>query len=265
MRRCLICSELAGRSSTAGRWCSLVRVVVHGAHHGSRKLDTSLGITRPDLVYLRKRAHFWFTNCDLCRLSVFVAAVTSKKKTTIAVLRAALGPLDGNEQMFANTVGRSVSWVKKVSAGKRPITPKTAHRVASATGVSKEWILCGEPKNPIVEMDNKTPYTSGSYQRWRETHPPSQSKSVLDLGNVSESPAQFVHEVIRALVAVRGTGREHTAINDLWKFSKVMKARYGQPNDPYEALQLTAQLLAQVNALAGAACEVKHSPPHRDD
>ncbi len=194
-----------------------------------------------------------------------MVAVTSKKKTTIAVLRATLGPLDGNEMMFAKTVGRSVSWVKKVSAGKRPITPKTAHRVASATGVSKEWILCGEPKNPIVEMDNKTPYTLGSYQRWREAHPPSQSKNVLDEGNVSEGPAQFVHDILRALVAVRGTGREHTAINDIWKFSKVMKARYGHPKDLNEAWQLTAQLLAEIHALAGAACEAKHAPPHRDD
>lgn len=167
--------------------------------------------------------------------------------------------------MFANTVECSVSWVKKVSAGTRPITPNTAQKVALATGVSGGWLLCGDPTAPIVETDNKTPYTSVSYQRWRGKHLLSESNKFPESGELTAGPAQFVHDILRALVAVRGTGREHTAINDIWKFSKVMKARYGHPKDLNEVWQLTAQLLAEIHALAGAACEAKHVPPHRDD
>lgn len=95
------------------------------------------------------------------------AGVISRKSTPIAVLRHTLGPYDGQEDVFAATVDCSVSWVKKVSAGLRNITPQTARLVSMATGVSEEWLLKGDPKAPILERDSVTLYTRDSYERWR--------------------------------------------------------------------------------------------------
>jgi hypothetical protein len=159
--------------------------------------------------------------------------MTSKKSTPIAVLRYTLGPHDGQEEIFAATVQCSVSWVKKASAGQRFVTPKTAHKVSMATGVSEEWLVSGDPKAPILERDNVTPYTWDSYARWRqETIAPVRSVD-------SRVVAAFASEITSSLIAANEVGRVNTAINDLWKFSKAMKNRYGAPNELRASIEFT--------------------------
>ena len=159
--------------------------------------------------------------------------MTSKKSTTIAVLRCSLGPHDGQEEIFAATVKCSVSWVKKVSSGQRNLTPKTAHKVSMATGVSEEWLILGDPKAPILERDNATPYTQDSYARWRqESLTPS---NLIEPGLV----AAFAIEITKALAAAQEGGRTSTAINDLWKYSRAMKNRCGVPKDFKGSLDFT--------------------------
>jgi hypothetical protein len=41
-----------------------------------------------------------------------------------------------------------------------------------------------------------------------------------------------------------------TAINDLWKFSKVMKASYGVPRDTQQAVGFTRDVAARVGELS---------------
>ena len=168
------------------------------------------------------------------------ASVISRKSTPIAVLRHTLGPHDGQEDVFAATVDCSVSWVKKVSAGLRNITPQTARLVSMATGVSEEWLLKGDPKAPILEQDSVTPYTRDSYERWRRDNQigcpskPLFSPNVEKLGmqgNVDpRSVAMFTVDVIKAVFSALETGKGNLAVNDLWKYAKVMKRRYGSPS-----------------------------------
>ncbi len=168
------------------------------------------------------------------------AAVKRTKRTPIAVLRHTLGSYEGQEEVFAATVQCSVSWVKKASSGLRAITPKTARQVSLATGVSEKWLLVGDPNAPIVERDDVTPYTRGSYEGWRRDNltarDSEQSKSFLPEQSTTAAPidprsvAMFAADVIRAVFAAMEAGKGNVAVNDLWKYSGVMKRRYGFPS-----------------------------------
>ncbi len=165
----------------------------------------------------------------------------SKKRTQIAVLRHTLGSYEGQEEVFAASVQCSVSWVKKASSGLRTITPKTARQVSLATGVSEKWLLVGDPDAPILERDDVTPYTRESYEGWRRDNLTAsysdESESSLQEGVTATATvdprlvAAFASEITKSLFAAYEAGRVNTAINDLWKFAKVMKSRYRAPNE----------------------------------
>lgn len=175
--------------------------------------------------------------------------MTSKKSTPIAVLRNALGNYEGQEQVFAATVQRSVSWVKKASAGLRAITPNTARQVSMATGVSEKWLLVGDPCAPILERDNATPYTMDSFERWRRANPTShcdapyaglkRDESPNPDASDSHSVAMLTAEVVRTVFAAVESGKGNLAVNDLWKYSKVMTGRYGSPRQIEESENFT--------------------------
>jgi hypothetical protein len=189
--------------------------------------------------------------------------VKSKKRTQIAVLRHILGSYEGQEEVFAATVECSVSWVKKASAGLRAITPKTARQVSLATGVSEKWLLVGDPNAPILERDDVTPYTRESYEGWRRDKLTAsyseQRESSLQEGATTATTvdpqllAGFAYEITKSLFAAYEAGRVNTAINDLWKFSKVLKGRYGAPTKPGEAGRFTLDVGLGVVALAEIA------------
>jgi hypothetical protein len=186
--------------------------------------------------------------------------VRSKKRTQIAVLRHTLGSYEGQEEVFAATVQRSVSWVKKASSGLRTITPKTARQVSLATGVSEKWLLVGDPNAPILERDDVTPYTRESYEGWRRDNLTAsysdQSESSWQEGATTTATvdprlvAAFASEITKSLFAAYEAGRVSTAINDLWKFSKVMKSRYGAPNELGVAVQFTRDVAVEVVELS---------------
>ena len=74
----------------------------------------------------------------------------SQRKTTVAILRDILGPVYGQEERFAKLIGRSVSWVKKVSAGIVPLTEETARVIEQGTGVPLRWLLGPGRGTPTV-------------------------------------------------------------------------------------------------------------------
>lgn len=174
------------------------------------------------------------------------------------MLRQILGPYDGQEDIFAATVECSVSWVKKVSAGFRPVTPQTARMVSMATGVSEGWLLEGDPKAPILERDGVTSYTRESYERWRRDnigssgeapisglkHEESAIAATLD----PQSVATLTAEMLKAVFAAMEAGKGNLAVNDLWKHAKVMKRRYGSPSEgenPEAFLGLVGNLVTE--------------------
>jgi hypothetical protein len=188
--------------------------------------------------------------------------VKSKKSTPIAVLRQTLGPHDGREEVFGATVNCSVSWVKKASSGLRAITPKTARQVSMATGVSEKWLLIGDPKAPIFERDDVTPYTQESYECWRRDHQTAshsaESESSLREDSTTtatvdpRSVAIFAADVIKAIFAALESGQGNVAVNDLWKYSKVMKHRYGTPRQIDASGQFTLDVAEQISEFVHA-------------
>jgi hypothetical protein len=59
---------------------------------------------------------------------------------------------------------KSVSWVKKVSAGLKPLTEEAALALSSETGVGVEWLLNGDPTAPPkAEYPSKTLSPDSTY------------------------------------------------------------------------------------------------------
>ena len=58
--------------------------------------------------------------------------------------------------------------------------------------------------------------------------------------------AAFASEITRSLIAANEVGRVNTAINDLWKFSKAMKSRYGAPNKLRASIEFTRDVGVEV-------------------
>jgi hypothetical protein len=103
----------------------------------------------------------------------------SKRKTTIAVLRGILGPIYGREARFARLARRSVSWVKKVSAGVIPLNEKTARLVELETGVALDWLM-GTPDAPPVN-GRGNPYTSADFE-WHRAGAKAGSPRIRSIG-----------------------------------------------------------------------------------
>ena len=90
----------------------------------------------------------------------------SHEATTVAILRRVLGPIHGQEKRFAKIVGKSVSWVKKVSAGLTPLSEDSARVLEAATGIALAWLLEGDTQKQPVSAAGK-PYTMADYQSHR--------------------------------------------------------------------------------------------------
>jgi hypothetical protein len=90
----------------------------------------------------------------------------SQRSTTVALLRGILGPLHGQEARFARLARRSVSWVKKVSAGHEPLTDAAALQLESATGISAAWLLRGDTAAPPVSSTGAR-YDFAAFERRR--------------------------------------------------------------------------------------------------
>jgi len=89
----------------------------------------------------------------------------SQRKTTVAILRNVLGPVHGQEAKFAKLAHRSVSWVKKLSAGPNKITEETARVLEHETGISFQWLL-GPPNQMPVDSRGKR-YTREDFEWFR--------------------------------------------------------------------------------------------------
>jgi hypothetical protein len=90
----------------------------------------------------------------------------SHRKTTTAILRGILGPAHGQEARFARLAGRSVSWVKKVSAGLEPLTEEVALELESKTGISAAWLLRGDRGAKPLSTAGK-PYSFALFEQHR--------------------------------------------------------------------------------------------------
>ena len=87
-------------------------------------------------------------------------------KTCLSVLRTILGS-EGNENQFAEKIGRSVSWLKKASCGQIPLTRNIAVRIGHETGVNVDWLFKSDITQPPINDDNDI-YTFKTYLNHQE-------------------------------------------------------------------------------------------------
>ncbi len=90
----------------------------------------------------------------------------SKKRTTLSVLREILGSDAGNIQAIARMTRKKPDWVKKVSCGDRELQEHEARALEIATGVSKEWLLAGDPEVAPFNAYG-SPYTRATFEQLR--------------------------------------------------------------------------------------------------
>lgn len=87
----------------------------------------------------------------------------SGRRTTVAVLRLATG-LSAEE--FGQLIGKSLSTVKSIEAGKLALSMRTAASIAQKTGISLKWLLDGDVDAPMTDP-NEEPWTVDTYERAR--------------------------------------------------------------------------------------------------
>ncbi|MGA3171478.1 MAG: hypothetical protein ABSE62_10735 [Chthoniobacteraceae bacterium] len=126
----------------------------------------------------------------------------SRRKTTVAVLRGILGPEEGRERRFARLARRSVSWVKKVSAGQEALSEAAALELERSTGVSAAWLLGGDTKARVVSNGG------GAYdfQVFRMFRAGIKDGPMLKTGVELTTEAARLIEGIRAAAGKRGKG-----------------------------------------------------------
>jgi hypothetical protein len=89
-----------------------------------------------------------------------------KHKTCLSILRSQIGPVSGGEVRFAKTIGRSPSWLKKVSAGIIPLSDDAAIRISYETGIAVQWLLEGDTTKPPVDRHGN-PYSKNIFENHR--------------------------------------------------------------------------------------------------
>lgn len=141
----------------------------------------------------------------------------SKNRTTLAVLRSHLGPL-GGEHELASIIGRSASWVNKVSAGRIHMTRDAALRISMETGVCPEWLLRNDPAVSAVAAESGVRFDNAFFKRYRDNLASTKPTMVDPLMQISseELPA-FVMCVARHFQAVRSSPGEVRRLSEWLK------------------------------------------------
>jgi len=161
-------------------------------------------------------------------------------KTTVAILRKILGPINGEEKAFAHRVNLSPSWVNKATTGTLKVTVKAARSISQATGISEDWLLSGNLDVPL-ELNNRTPYTLQSFERWTSGLP------MLRLEGMGFGAA--FGKIIGSICAAVEKGEEDMAKNTLWDCANYMEARYGASNNLQSKQDFAKKAFKQMEAL----------------
>ena len=141
----------------------------------------------------------------------------SKNRTTLAILRSHLGPF-GGESELASIIGRSPSWVNKVSAGRIHMTRDAALRLSMETGVCPEWLLQSDPATPPVAAESRSPFSDAFFKKYRENLRTTKPTMVDPLVQISsEALPAFVLCVARHFQAARSTPGEVRRLSDWLK------------------------------------------------
>jgi len=141
----------------------------------------------------------------------------SKNRTTLAVLRSHLGPF-GGEPELASIIGRSPSWVNKVSAGRIYMTRDAALRISMETGVCPEWLLQNDPAASAVAAESGVLFDDAFFKKYRENLVSTKPTMVDPLMQISsEALPAFVLCVARHFQAVRSSPEDVRRLSEWLK------------------------------------------------
>jgi hypothetical protein len=138
----------------------------------------------------------------------------SQKKTTVSVLRGLLGPYHGREDNFAKLVKKSVSWVKKTSAGIKPLSGETARLLAHATGINLDWLMNDDIKAPPTNSAGK-PYSLKCFELRR---------AELESGDINLLSVFSLENVLSEIAGVGSAAGKHGKLLLFhWRYSEFVK------------------------------------------
>ena len=144
----------------------------------------------------------------------FAHMAHSKNRTTLAVLRSYLGSL-GGEPELASIIGRSPSWVNKVSAGRLYMKRDAALRISMETGVCPEWLLQNDPTVPAVAAESRALFDNAFFKKYRENLLSTKPTMVDPLMQISsEALPALVLKMARHFQAVRASTSEVRRLRD---------------------------------------------------
>jgi hypothetical protein len=138
----------------------------------------------------------------------------SQKKTTLSVLRGILGPYFGREAVFSKLVSKSVSWVKKTSAGIKPLSEETARLISHETGINPDWLQGCDTSKPPTDLRGK-PYSLKIFENRR---------AELESGEYTTFTVFNTKHVIPQIAAIgSAAGKQGKVSLFAWKWEKFIK------------------------------------------
>jgi hypothetical protein len=160
----------------------------------------------------------------------------SERKTTAAVLRFVLGEkLDPD---FCALVGCSIDLWRKLENGDRRMTERVAAHVEAATGVSRVWLLAGNPKAKPIAVDGQ-PFTLQYFRDFQAAQISGESRplaiAVYPCGHLPSLMATAASAVATGRLAAFAVELEAAVIALRRKFGVVPQA----VNETLQAMQRT--------------------------
>lgn len=121
----------------------------------------------------------------------------SKFRSTLAVLRSHLGHLGGEYELGA-MIGRSTSWVNKVSARRANLTWDVALRISMETGVCPVWLYDNDTGVPPVAVESGQPFDYEYFKRYRANLAATKPTMLDPLAQIGAKVLpEFVHRLAR--------------------------------------------------------------------
>ena len=94
--------------------------------------------------------------------------------TCLSKLREILGT-DGEATKFLRTMGRSYSWLWRLTTNQKLMSRSIAREIAIATGVNADWLLSGDVNTTPTMMNTNTAFTREEFRRhvkYMKSQPP---------------------------------------------------------------------------------------------
>lgn len=162
----------------------------------------------------------------------------SERKTTAAVLRFILG--DKLDPDFCALVGCSIDLWRKLENGDRRMTERVAAHVEAATGVSRVWLLEGNPKAKPVGIDGEA-YTLESFRAFQAAQLTGERKALA----LAVYPGGYLPSLVAIAHSAADNGKLASFAVELDAAVNSLRQRYGMTAEVFRAVVADMQTNAE--------------------